>query len=69
MKTEPDSDYLTEIIFSQEMTLTRSRLEFSPLAILTTLGGHIGVCRTVLWIGISLAGMKKLWQNMDFLFN
>ena len=69
MKTEPSSDHMIEIVFHPEMTVTSSRLEFSPLMILTTLGGHIGVCRTVLWIGMSLAGLKKCWQKIDFLFN
>ena len=58
VKTEPYLNYRIEITFDRQMTKTRSKLEFSVMMILTTLGGHIGVCRTCLWLGLSLAGIK-----------
>ena len=68
VKTEPYSTYRIEITFNREVRQTRSKSEYSGLMILTTLGGHIGVCRTCLWIGLSLAGLKKFWPNMESLF-
>ena len=68
VKTEPYSTYRIEITINREVRQTRSKSEYSGLMILTTLGGHIGVCRTCLWIGLSLAGLKKFWPNMEPLF-
>ena len=69
VKTEPHSAHMIEVTFNNEVRLLRSKLEFSALMILTTMGGHIGVCRTCLWIGLSLAGIKNFWAKLELLFH
>ena len=46
--------------FSWEVTEVRQRLQHSALSFLTTLGGHIGVCRTLLWGLLALLGLHAV---------
>ena len=56
------NNIIIELIMAEALHITSSKYEFTFLPILTTLGGHIGVCRTVVWLGLSLIGLNNLYS-------
>ena len=52
---------IIELVFDDTIYVTRSKYEFTFFPILTTLGGQIGLCRTVVWLGLSVIGLNKIF--------
>ena len=54
--------YYTAVVmmFTEEVREVQQRLQHSALSFLTTLGGHIGVCRTLLWGLLALLGLHAV---------
>ena len=58
---------IIELVFDDTIYVTKSKYEFTFFPILTTLGGQIGLCRTVVWLGLSVMGLNKIflaWSGM-----
>ena len=53
---------MIELIVDDTIYITKSKYEYTFLSVLTTLGGHIGVCRTVVWVGLSIFGAKNYFH-------
>ena len=57
IKSEASTNRVIQLIFPEEISVSESQLQYSFLPILTTIGGHIGVCRTFLWVLLGLGGV------------
>ena len=68
VKYQEDREDTIELVFDESISITKSRYEFTFLPILTTVGGHIGVCRTVIWVGFSFLGAKKIFNSLRNIF-
>ena len=62
IKSEASSNRVIQLIFQEDILVSESQPQYTFLPILTTLGGHIGVCRTLLWLLLGLWGLKTLYS-------
>ena len=57
VKSEASTNRIIQLIFPEDISISESQLQYTFLPILTAIGGHIGVCRTFLWILLGLGGI------------
>ena len=61
VKHQMSTERIFELVFTKSIYVTTSEYQYTFIPILTTVGGHIGVCRTLVWIGVTMVGAKKIY--------
>ena len=68
IKSEASTNRVIQLMFQEDILVSVSQPQYTFLPILTTIGGHIGVCRTMLWILLGLGGSKTIYYAIKTFF-
>ena len=64
IKSEGVTGRVIQLIFQEDILITKAEPQYTFLPILTTIGGHIGVCRTLLWALLGIGGLKTVYLTL-----